>query len=237
MKKIYIISFLVFLALACKENALDYESDDNRFISELVKDTVIIKDSVYVIDTLVETIRDTIYVDKHKNFKQVYIDGAIAFSETYWSTSEGDYVTVHETYTENNVKNTFILDQTDSYKILHVNMDFTRNRYTFINRDELVYKVIVNTRYLNMDNVNYLHPFGWNLGLLHYFNVITINKNNKYFSKLDANNIMSIEFENYPQDEKRSKMIINCSVLKHERSPEPNNFISFRLDVPIRIED
>lgn len=243
MKKIYLISAFFIFLIACNENALDFESDKNRVISELVRDTIFVTDSIYIveevvkIDTLIETIRDTVYLDKQKDFKQVYVDGTIAFSETYWNSSEQRFITLNEHYTESYLKNTFILDKTDSQSILHVNMDFTRTGKGNSNRDEWVFKIQVNSRYLNMDNINYLHPFGWNLGLLHYFNVITVTKEDTYYSKLDANNLMQIEFEKYYQDISRSKMKVTGVVLKKDRSPELNNFITFTLDIPIRIED
>jgi hypothetical protein len=244
MIKYYLILAGIMFLISCTQDDLDFEQDKNRVISEFVRDTIYITDSVYIveekiiIDTLYETIRDTVYLNNQKDFKEVHIDGAISFSETYWDDYTQKFIKINHFYTERDVKSNFILDQDEDQKILHANIDFSRNNYNGANRDEWISKIQISTRYLNMNNVNYIHPFGWNLGLLHYFNVITLNKNEQYFSKLHANNLLKIEFENY-YNFNRSKMKIEGLVLKNSAGGlyQEKDFIYFTLDIPLEIEE
>lgn len=244
MNKVIITLFLLLTFNSCQKDAIDLDIDKNRYISEFVRDTVYITDSVYVIktvvriDTVIQTIKDTIYLNRDKKLSQVYLDGAIQFSEKYWDSKKGDYVVVNHVYSEKDINYTMKANFDNLQKTLYADFVFTRGDYVNEKRGEWVFKIEVSSKYLNMENSNYLHPFGQNMELYHYFNVITTNKSYQYFSKLSQNNFMKIDFTNNFNVNK-SIMIVDGFVLKNDFSNPIvfKDFLYYTLEIPLRIED
>lgn len=244
MNKIILILFILVTFNSCQKDAIDLDIDKNRVISEFVRDTVYITDSVYVIqtvvriDTVVQTIRDTIYLNKDKKLSKVYLDGAIKFSEKYWDSQKADYVTLNYVYSEKDINYAIKADFDNFQKTLYADFVFARGNYVSKKRGEWIFKVEVSSKYLNMENTNYLHPFGLNMGYYHFFTIITTNPSYQYFSKLSQNNFMKIDFiNNFNAD--KSVMIVDGFVLKNDYGNPiiQKDFLYYTLEIPLRIED
>ena len=243
MKELIFAILCIILLQSCEKDAIDFENDRNRIISEYKRDTIYVTDSIIVIQTLVviDTIKtfvhDTIYLNKERKLRDVKIDGKVEFIETYWNNDFGDFKSIKEIYLAKDLKYNITLEDDDLSKILYVDLDFLRYDYVNKSRDEWISEILINSRYLNIFNTNMLRPFGTGIDSLHYFNIISTDNDKKYYSKLDQNNYVRISFNN-DLDKNRMLMIIEGIVLKNNapNTVFPMYYLSFSLAVPLVIK-
>lgn len=238
--KIFLLTFITLILIACdSKNATDFEDDKNRIISEMIRDTIFINDTTIIIeteivhDTITDYVYDTIYINKERKLIQLELNGQIQYSETWIKANERK--TFNKTYQQNTIAGTFYLDSLVDNVIIHSNMTFTRNEDDIENSTEWLFKLLLNTRFLNFDNETILLPFGQTPGIFHYFTVITTNKNKTNYSKVSQNNILRINFNN--KQENSFNMIIEGVLLKEDSDLiNPNSYINFSLIIPLKFK-
>lgn len=236
--KIFLLTFITLILIACdSKNAVDFEDDKNRIISEMVRDTVFINDTTYIIETVVvhdtikDVIYDTIYINKERKLIQLELNGQVQYSETWIKGNERK--TFNKAYKQNTINGTFYLDSLEDNVLIYTNMTFTRNEDNIENSTEWLFKLLLNTRFLNFDNETIILPFGQTPGIFHYFTVITTNKSKNNFPKVSQNNLLRINFNN--KQGKSFNMVIEGVLLKEDSDLiNPNSYINFTLIVPLR---
>lgn len=245
--KILFLTFVTLIIIACdSQNAIDFEDDKNRIISEMVRDTVFINDTTIIVeteivhDTITDVVYDTIYITKERKLYELFINNNVQLTE-YWYDGD-DLKSYLKTYSMNEVSNlingTLYLDSLEDNVLIHTNFNFTRTNYRNEKRDEWLFKLLINTRYLNFDNETILLPFGQNPGFFHYFTAITTNSKNEYFSKVSQNSLLRINFK-----EKRKNSFIMeiegvmlLEDIKIKDLGNPKSYITFILSIPLEFK-
>lgn len=238
--KIFLFTFVTLIIIACdSKNAIDFEDDKNRIISEMVRDTVFINDTTVIVetivvhDTIVDKIYDTIYINKERKLIQLELNGQIQYSENWFKGNERK--SFNKSYLQNTITGTFYLDSLEDNVLIHSNMTFTRNEDNIENSTEWLFKLLLNTRFLNFDNETILLPFGQTPGIFHYFTVITTNKNKTNYSKISQNNLLRINFNN--KQGNSFNMVIEGVLLKEDSDLiNPNSYINFSLIIPLKFK-
>lgn len=239
MYKILILTYITFILIACNsKNAVDFEDDKNRIVSEMIRDTIFRTDSIEIVrtevvhDTIRDTIYDTLYVEKERRKIEYFIDAGIEFTES-WFFDKKPYTST-SFIDEKQLSGRFLLDSSNQNSILSVNLNFTRRRDNIPeNINEWLHKLIINSHYLELHNQTTLQPFGQNLGFFHYFTAVTTNKGFNYFTKTQPNyNLVIVSFEE--QSPTKMNMYINGEILKENvNNIDSTSFISFRFKIPL----
>jgi hypothetical protein len=219
------------------KDAVDFENDRNRIITEQFKDTIVINDTtiveVYVVvhDTIRDTIRDTIFTTREDMLIPLEIEGVITFSEQ-WVDSKNAGQVYNRILLPSAVNGRFFMDWSEDGKKIHSSISFERGEYVSNDRVEWLHSLVVATRYLNFETHNTLFPLGHNFGTNHYFAATTKNSKNQFFAKNDLQNILTVNFREVTAD--KFYMVIDGTILYHDKSPsDSKSYMKYKLEVPL----
>lgn len=242
MIKVLFYTFVTLILLACNmKDAVDFENDRNRIITEQFKDTIIINDTtiveVYVVvhDTIRDTIRDTIYTTRADKMITLEIEGVITFSEQ-WVDSKNAGQVYNRIFLPSAINGRFLMDWSDDGKKIHTSMSFERGEYVSNDRVEWLQNLVIATRYLNFETQNTLFPLGHNFGTNHYFAATTKNSNNQFFAKNDLQNILTINFREVSSE--KFYMVIDGTILYYDKNPSNSkSYMKYKLEFLLSISN
>ncbi len=240
--KVFIYVFITTILIACNmKDAIDFEDDKNRIISEQLRDTFYINDTTFVEvrvvvhDTIRDTIRDTIYINQQRETIKLINDKPVTFTEK-WINAQETPENYKRIFFPSVIIGDFLLNINENGKIVFANIFFDRGEYVSDSRIEWLSDLTIGPRFLKYETKNTLSPFGQNLGGNNYFYATTKNKKNQLFRKSEPQNIVFVSFKE--ESTNRFNMIIEGTLIYNDKRPEFKEFyFEFELIIPLRYKE